>query len=169
MRLGFTLILVAPLGGCFKPVYGPSAGISPREELQHIQVEPVPDLLGYNLTKELRFLLNGTGETKTPRYRLLIEVISTRPGVVVDTTSGRATATSLFTRADYKLMPIGAATNTKPIATGFAITITQYDRTSNRFANVRAARDAYIRNAKDLAEQLRSHIATQLPPSPTPQ
>lgn len=168
LRLGMIFMMVVPIGGCFRPVYSPTANIVPREELQHIQVEPVPEMFGYYLTNELRFLLNGTGETKTPRYRLIMQVVSSRPGAVVDTTTGRATATSVFSRADYQLMPIGAGSNAKPVATGFAITLTQYDRYSNRFANVRAARDAYIRNAKDLAEQLRGHIATQLPLSPAP-
>ena len=37
-----------------------------------------------------------------------------------------------------------------------------YDRTSQRLSNVRAARDAEIRNAKVLADQIRTRIAIAL-------
>ena len=37
-----------------------------------------------------------------------------------------------------------------------------YDRTSQRFANIRAARDAEIRDAKALADQIRTRIMAAL-------
>jgi LPS-assembly lipoprotein len=63
-------------------------------------------------------------------------------------------------------MPVGAASDAVPLAKGFVVSLSDYDRSSNRFANVRAARDAEIRNAKNLAEQIRSRIAAEIPASP---
>jgi LPS-assembly lipoprotein len=42
------------------------------------------------------------------------------------------------------------------------VTRTPYERSSQRFATVRAARDAQIRAAKTLAERIQSQIAADL-------
>jgi LPS-assembly lipoprotein len=166
LRLGAALILAGPLAACFQPVYAPSAGFDRRAALQAVQVEPVRGRLGHYMTEELRFLLNGTGEPMAPRYRLVVDFATAAQTPLIDTVTGRASANSLYTRADYKVLPIGASSQTKPLAQGFVVSLSDYDRSSNRFANVRAARDAEIRNAKNLAGQIRSRIAAELPASP---
>ena len=45
---------------------------------------------------------------------------------------------------------------------GYVVSLADYDRGSNRFANVRSARDAEIRNAKAMADQIRTRIASSL-------
>jgi LPS-assembly lipoprotein len=166
LRLAASLALALPLTGCFQPVYAPSAGIDRRAALQAVTVEPVKGRLGHYLTEELRFLLNGTGAPVQPKYRLIIDFETAAQTPLIDTVTGRASANSLYTRADYKVMPVGAASDAVPLAKGFVVSLSDYDRYSNRFTNVRAARDAEIRNAKNLAEQIRSRIAAEIPASP---
>jgi LPS-assembly lipoprotein len=48
------------------------------------------------------------------------------------------------------------------VATGSAFAVTSYERSSQRFANLRAARDAEIRSARALAEQIRVRLAADL-------
>jgi LPS-assembly lipoprotein len=43
------------------------------------------------------------------------------------------------------------------------VSLADYDRGSNRYANVRSARDAEIRNAKAMADQIRTRVASSLP------
>jgi len=166
LRLGAALALAVPLAGCFQPVYAPSASIDRRAALQAVKVEPIQGRLGHYMTEELRFLLNGSGEQVQPKYRLLIDFGTAAQTPLIDTVTGRASANPLYTRADYKLMPVAAASDAVPLAKGFVVSLSDYDRSSNRFANVRAARDAEIRNAKNLAEQIRSRIAAEMPTSP---
>jgi LPS-assembly lipoprotein len=78
---------------------------------------------------------------------------------LVDTISQRATAGSVVMDADYKLTAIDGGA---PIISGAAFTFSSYDRTSQRFANIRAARDAEIRDAKILAEQIKTRISAAL-------
>ena len=78
---------------------------------------------------------------------------------MVDTISGRASAGTIMVDAEYKLMPIGGA---EPVTQGVAFTIATYDRSSQRFANIRAARDAEIRDAKVLADQIRTRVIASL-------
>lgn len=162
LRLGAALASAAPLVGCLQPVYAPSADVDRRAALQAVKVEAVQGRMGYYLTQELRFLLNGSGEPIQPKYRVMVEFM-TAPGTpLIDTVSGRASSNSLYTRAYYTVMPVGADSTTKPIAQGFVFSLADYDRLSNRFANVRAARDAEIRNAKALAEQIRSRLSAEI-------
>ena len=164
MRGAAALCLALSLGGCFQPIYAPQAaagvaGSPLRGELQAISIDPVQGRFGHYLTEELRFLLNGTGDQPVPRYRLNITFTQAGQTALVDTVTGRATANSLTTRVDYKLLP---AAGGAPLTEGYVISLADYDRGSNRFANVRAARDAEIRNAKTLADQIRTRLATAL-------
>ena len=159
IKVTAALGLALALGGCLRPMYAPQAGFDTRVELQAIAIEPVQGRLGHYLTEELRFLLNGSGDQPAPKYRLTITFTQSGQTSLVDTVTGRATANSLSVRADYKLIP---AAGGKPVTEGYVISLADYDRGSNRFANVRAARDAEIRNAKTLADQIRTRIATAI-------
>lgn len=153
------LLLSLGLGGCLQPMYGGLAGNNLRSDLAAIKVEPIPDRIGHYLANELVFALNGSGSEVTPKYRLVISVTEKVQTPLVDTISGRATAANVIVDANYKLIPSGA---TEPITEGTAFVAASYDRTSQRFANLRAARDAEIRAAKALSDQIHTRLASYL-------
>jgi LPS-assembly lipoprotein len=149
------------LGGCFQPMYGTlsAAGPDVAEELRAIAIEPIPDRLGHYLGDDLIFDLNGTGSHVPPKYRLFVTLRETSQAPLIDTVQGIASAATVTVNADYRLVPIGGG---EPIAKGTAFVIASYDRTSERFSNIRAARDAEIRDAKQLSDQLRLRLAAAL-------
>ena len=147
------------LGGCFRPVYLDQSGAHIGAELAAIKIDPIPDRLGHYLETELAFLLNPSSSHVKSKYRLVIQPRSNTRTPVIDTISGRATAGSLAIDADYKLFPIQGD---KPIISGIAFVVSSYDRTTQRFANIRAARDAEIRDAKALAEQIKTRLTADL-------
>lgn len=155
---------VLSLGGCFQPMYAPTSGRDVVGEARSIAITPIPGMIGHYLENELRFSLNGSGEPATPRYNLQVTVNERTQTPLIDTVTGRATANSIYTTAQYKLVPLGG---TAPVAEGTVVSLASYDRTSQRFANIRAARDAEIRNARALAQDIRTRIvadlATRLP------
>ena len=153
------LILASPLAGCLQPMYGGLAGGGLRSELAAIKVEPIPNRLGHYLANDLVFALNGTGSEVTPKYRLIISVVEKVQTPLIDTITGRATSATVVVDANYQLIPV---TGTEPVVTGTAFAAASYDRTSQRFSNVRAARDAEIRTAKTLSEQIHTRIASAL-------
>ena len=155
----FVLFAALFLAGCFRPMYGGVEGSALRSELAAIQIDPIQERAGYYLANELRFALNGTGDTVQPKYRLQINLRERVQTSLVDTISQRATAGSVVMDADYKLTAIDGGA---PIISGVAFTFSSYDRTSQRFANIRAARDAEIRDAKNLAEQIKTRISAAL-------
>jgi LPS-assembly lipoprotein len=150
--------LLATLSGCIQPLYGTSVdGDSLSSELQAIKVEPIPDRLGHYVANELIFALNGTGSSPTPKYRLVVTLHERMSTPVINTVTGQAEAGDVNVDADYKVLPI--AGGGQPITAGNVTQFVVYDRTSQRLSNVRAARDAEIRNAKSIADQIRTRIA----------
>lgn len=158
-RFGLVCALILPVMGCFKPMYGGVEGAALQNELQAIAIDPIPERAGHYLANELRFLLNGTGSEVKPKYRLQITLRERVQASLVDSTSQRASAGSIIIDADYKLVPMQGGS---PVAKGVAFTFASYDRSSQRFANIRAARDAEIRDARVLAEQIKMRLAAEL-------
>lgn len=158
-RFGLILAVVLPVMGCFKPMYGGVEGAALKNELQAIAIDPIPDRTGHYLANELRFLLNGTGSEVRPKYRLQITLRERVQASLVDSTSQSASAGSIIIDADYKLVTVQGG---KPVTKGVAFTFASYDRSSQRFANIRAARDAEIRDARALAEQIKTRLAADL-------
>jgi LPS-assembly lipoprotein len=159
-RLFAALLMGLALSGCIQPLYGPlSAGGDVASELQAIAVEPIPNRLGHYLDNELIFGFNGTGSQVPPKYRLIVTVTENVQTPLLDTVSGYPSAANVVVNADYRLMPVGG---TEPITKGQATVVASYDRTSQRFSNLRAARDAEIRDAKTLADQIRTRVAAAI-------
>jgi len=159
-RIFAALLMGLALSGCIQPLYGPlSAGGDVAGELQAIAVEPIPNRLGHYLGNELIFGFNGTGSQVPPKYRLIVTVTENVQTPLIDTVSGYPSAANVVVNADYRLMPVGG---TEPVTKGQATVVASYDRTSQRFANLRAARDAEIRDAKTLADQIRIRVAAAI-------
>ena len=158
-RLILSLGLALSLGGCFQPLYGGSGGTELQADLAAIAIDPIPDRLGHYLGDELIYALNGTGSKVTPRYRLAVTLRERVQTPLVDTLTGRATAATVVVDVNYRLVPSSGGA---PVTQGTAFAAASYDRTSQRFANIRAARDAEIRDAKTLADEIRTRLAIAL-------
>lgn len=154
--------LALGLAGCFAPLYG-SLGGDLGGELRTIAVDPVPGRLGHYLRDELVTDLDGTGTRPAPRYRLQLTTSERVQTALVDITTQRAQDATVVTDVTFKLLPIGGGA---PVATGTVVSAATYDRSSQRFANIRAARDAEIRDAKTVADQITTQIAAKLAATP---
>jgi LPS-assembly lipoprotein len=160
-RRFFVLGLAAlGLSGCIEPMYGPlSSHPELVSDLQAIQVAPIYGRIGHYLEDELNFKFNGTGSTVSPRYRLEIKTNEQVRAPLNDTVTGRATSASVVIGAEYKLLTLP---DQKEVAKGTALAVASYDRFSNRVADVRAARDGEIRDAKTLADDIATRLAVTL-------
>jgi LPS-assembly lipoprotein len=148
------------LSGCFQPLYGGAAGgTDVAAELSAISLAPISERVGYYLTNELTFAFTGGGEKPPTKYRLTVTVHERVTTPLIDTVSGRASSGTLGIDADFKLV---SSINSEVVASGTAFTTESYDRSSQRFANIRAARDAEIRGAKVIADQIKTRIAAAI-------
>lgn len=159
LRALVTSAVLLGMAGCFQPLYMPVNGRDVRSELAAISIAPISDRLGHYLETELAFALNGGATETPPKYKLVINVRERVQTPLIDTVSGRASAATVMVDADYQLNPISGGS---PILSGVAFTAATYDRSSQRYANIRAARDAEIRDAKTLADQIRTRLAAGL-------
>jgi len=156
----FALIGALTLGGCIQPLYGPLAADAPLvADLQAIAIDDIPDRLGHYVKNELVFAFNGTGSEVAPRYRLKVTMSERVQTPILDTVTGRATSATVIVDAKYKLTTIASDV---VVTEGVAFGVASYDRFSNRFANLRAARDSEIRDAKTIADQIRTRVAAAL-------
>lgn len=164
--LAVAILLALGTTGCIRPLYGPSpSGERVQDDLAAIVIDKVPERFGHYLVQELGFELDGSGaDTAKARYRLSMQTSESISGSIVSTINGTATLATLTGVAVYKLTPIGSD---EPILlSGTATATASYNRNEQRFASVRAARDAQMRVAQQLAEQIRNRLAAKFATMP---
>ena len=156
-------LLATGLGGCLRPLYGQqeNGGLAVQEGLQGVKVELDGQRLAHYLRNELEFgLRGGDPDPAATRYRLTVNASSRTDAAIVERLTGQAESGYMMLTARYVLYPID---NPKTKLTeGDARVLVSYDRFQQRFVTIRAARDAEIQGAKQLAEQIRTRIATYL-------
>lgn len=162
------LALTLMLGGCFRPLYGPTAsGERLQDVLASIEVgsissPPGQERIGHYIRSELIFDLDGSGTPSPKRYRLALDTAETIQPISVDSATGRADAAILNGTVKFALTSLDGRT----LVVGTARANATYNRDQQRFASVRAARDADIRVAKLLADDIKNRLAAHFATSP---
>lgn len=152
------------LGGCIRPLYAPATtstdGGSVRAALAAIDVPLIPDRMGHTMRNELVFLLEGRDNFGPKRYTLLVATNESIATAIVNSQFQRAEIGTLNGSANYRLMSLSEPP--KLIASGSVTGFASFENTPQRFANLRAIREAQQRLAKHLAEQIHFQLATKL-------
>lgn len=154
--------LALALAGCLRPLHGPTAsGVPVQDRLAAIEVATVAtsrgqERLGHNLRIEIIFKLDGSGEPRPKDYKLVMEAAEAVQVTTVDTQTGQADAAILNATVKYTLTSLDG---TRALTTGTARGTATYYRDQQRFASVRAARDAEIRVSKLIAEDIAQRLS----------
>ena len=165
LRLAAAASVALGVSACFRPLYGPTATGEPLKDVlaaidvQKVVTKPNRERIGHYLRSELVFDLDGSGEPPPKRYKLALVVGEGVSSPIVDAATGRAVSAILNIDVEYALTNLDG---TQTITRGTAVASATYERTAQRFADVRAARDAEIRAAKLLAEQIRTRLSAAL-------
>lgn len=163
-RLGLIALLSLSVAGCFRPVYGsgPVADVTSKnvsadvvELMRSVDVKPAEDRVGLKLRNELLFMLHGGGEAAPTRYTLKITLTKSGRSAIVDPTTNAIDSRTVSMQAEYQLLRAGSL---DPVATGHAAGTATFFTSLQRFANVRAERDAEDRAATQIAERIRSRL-----------
>jgi len=162
--LAAALSVAALAGGCFQPLYSDyttsTMGGSVKTALRGIEIPEIKGLIGHYFRNELVYELDGSGDPDAPRTSKLEAAVSESVEIVtVDYANGRADSAVLVGTVTWKLTQNGTG---KVLASGTNSVRVPYERSSQRFATVRAARDAQVRAAKNLATIVRGQIAADL-------
>ncbi|HEX2555478.1 MAG TPA: LPS assembly lipoprotein LptE [Microvirga sp.] len=164
LRMAAVAGLTLGLAGCFTPLYGPTASGERLDaalaavEVDRIETPPAFERVGHYLRSELVFDLDGSGAPAAKRYKLAIAYAQQVASPIIDANIGRAQSATVQGEATYTLTTLDG----RLVTSGKAFGNATYDRSQQRFATVRAARDADIRLAKVLSEQIRTRLAVAL-------
>jgi LPS-assembly lipoprotein len=151
--------LAGGLAGCFQPLYGEASHPGLVQDLQAIEVAPIKDRLGHYLADNLTTDLNGTGQTPPPKYRLTVTVSTATSTPTVSSLTNVATSATVTGEAHYTLNKVDGGAQ---VLTGVATAFAAYDRSQQRYNDLRAQRDAEIRLARALSSEISLRLAAEL-------
>jgi len=160
LALGLALGLAAAgLSACTempRPLYGRASGAA--EALTTVDVGPVPGRVGQQVRNELVFgFYGGAGEAGVkPVYRLELTVTSIDNAVGVERYRNLPSAYVEQITATYALVDIASGAT---VTSGTSFAHAAYDYSEQRFADVRAKRDAENRVASVVAADIRNRLA----------
>jgi LPS-assembly lipoprotein len=156
------LLAAASLSACtFQPLYAPSASVDGIEVngLSQVGVSEVDSRVGQQVRNHLLFLLHGGNDISEPLYDARLQVTSFERRTAANTALSDTTAGFVTVTTSYSLID---TSNQKRVAGGSRKASAYFDRTSQIFANQRAVRDAENRAGKEVAEEIRLAIASDL-------
>ena len=153
------LALAGGLAGCFQPLYGESAHPGLVADIRAIEVAPIKDRIGHYLADNLTTDLNGTGQTPAPKYRLTVTVSTNTATPTVNSLINVATSATVTGEAQFTLNKVDGGAE---VLKGNAVAAAAYDRSQQRYNDLRAARDAEIRLARALSLEISQRVAAGL-------
>ena len=153
------LALALPLAGCFQPLYSESAHPGIADAMRAVQVAPIKDRIGHYLGEDLIHALNDSGSTPMPLYRLEVTVALTTQTPTIESQIDAASAATEIGDARFSLVRLS---DNKVLLNAKAESSAVYDRTPQRFADLRAARDAELRIARELADEIEVRVGAAL-------
>ena len=164
--LALALVPTLMLGGCFRPMYAAPSDGGPAltERLAAISVDLAGSRVGQQVRNNLTFGLTGGGAPAVPKYILHMTVISTLDTDIVDSRANTPEIDVVILSGTYTLTP--ADGSDKVLLEGKAYARKSYDRGLQRFAALRAARDAENDAATLVADQIKTRLAIYLSSRP---
>ena len=150
--------LALALTGCqFRPLYADlGGGRTVRSDLRGIDIMPLETRVGQRLRNNLIFAFGGGESDNTQRYRLKIILTETDTEVSVEKFTDVPASKLLALTASYTLTEMATK---KTILTGSSFANASYDISTQRFANIRAKRDAENRAAMVVSDDIRARIS----------
>ena len=157
-RVLAAVCVLAVLAGCnVRPLYGTvGANVAPQEELAAIDIQQADDRVEQVLRNELIFMLQRGGEAAPARWSMKMIVNRTKSSVAVEELSDVPAAYLVQMTASFALTDIKSG---HTLLTGSTFANASYDFSNQRFANLRAAREAEDRAAKVIADDLHTRLA----------
>src|SRR5882757_1657833 len=171
-RIAARLLAVAALAGltagCFQPMYAEHTDGTPglREKLMGIELPPVdkPNAsrdarIGVEIRNALAFKLYGNATGMAPTHRLVLRFNTSRSSLMIDPATALPSSENYGIDAQYNLIEI---VSNKSVMTGTTFSRVTYDIPGQlqRFARVRAFRDAEDRAAREIAENIQTRLAS---------
>jgi LPS-assembly lipoprotein len=160
--------LAALTAGCFQPMYAEHADGTPglRDKLMGVELPPVDKpnssreaRIGVAIRNALAFKLYGNATGAPPTHRLIIKFITSRYDLMTDPNTGLPTSENYGIDAQFNLID---NTTNKSVMTGTTFSHLSFDIPGSyqRFSRERALRDAEDRASQEVAENIKTRLAS---------
>jgi LPS-assembly lipoprotein len=162
-RLAGAAMLAGMLAGCFQPMYADRSltgvdGPNLREAMRDVEIAKVDGRVGQEIRNDIIFELSGgEGSPTGAPYRLNLQIATNSSSAIINVQTGLPDNETVAIDVTYKLQNVA---DDKIVLTDKAVARVSIDRTQQRYARVRALRDAENRAAKLVAEQIRARVAS---------
>jgi LPS-assembly lipoprotein len=167
-RLFAVAALAALTAGCFQPLYAERTDGTPglRERLSGIELPPVDKAnasrearVGVEIRNALAFKLYGNATGMPPTHRLVLKFTTSRSSLMIDPATALPSSENYGIDAQYNLIDI---TTNASVMTGSTFSRVTYDIPGQlqRFARSRAFRDAEDRASQEIAENIKTRLAS---------
>jgi len=169
VRAVCALAVTGLLAGCFQPLYGDRSvvgGAGVRDRLASVDVAQIsaPNgtaeaRLAVEIRNALLFQLTGGSGTNSPTHELKIQMTTVRQQVIVDIQTARPDVEQYGINASYTMTELATG---KPVVTGQTFARVTFDNPGQqqRFARARGQRDAENRASQQIADSIRSRLAS---------
>ena len=154
---GAAVALGLALGACgFQPLYGDREhGADTLAAMAEVRIAPIPDRLGQVVRNHLLDILTPRGAPAEARYRLTVTLRKTKEGLAFEQDES-VTRFDVTIAADYELAEVASG---ETVAKGTARSIASYNVVRSDFANIAAERDAELRLARELSDEIALRLA----------
>ena len=172
-RTFFAFGLAGLVGGCFQPLYaehplpvGAAGNPGVVGQLRAVDVAAIDAPAGsrlarvsVNVRNELIYDLTGGGGGFSPTHRLDVKLVATQLQVIVDINTARPDVNNYGIDSTYTLTELATG---RVVVKGQTFARVSYNipGQEQRFAGERGLRDAENRAAKEIAENIRSRLAS---------
>ena len=172
-RASFALGLAGLVAGCFQPLYaehplpvGAAGNPGIVGKLRAVDVAPIDTPAGgrlarvsVNVRNELIYDLTGGGGGFSPTHRLDVKLVATQLQVIVDINTARPDVNNYGIDSTYTLTELATG---RVVVKGQTFARVSYNipGQEQRFAGERGLRDAENRAAKEIAENIRTRLAS---------
>lgn len=151
-------LLATMLAGCtLEPVHArrPQHGPDVSAAMAQVEVEPIPDRIGFLLRRRLEERLAPGGSTVPGRHRLRVRLRSSSAGALIGK-SETVTRSDLTISAEFELRLRGGE---RPVLRGWARSVHSHDVLESAFATRAAERAARERGVDALSAQIARRLA----------
>ena len=154
---GAAVALGLALGACgFQPLYGDREhGADTLAAMAEVRIAPIRDRLGQVVRNHLLDILTPRGAPAEARYRLTVTLRKTKEGLAFEQHES-VTRFDVTIAADYELAEVASG---ETVAKGTARSIASYNVVRSDFANIAAERDAELRLARELSDEIALRLA----------
>ncbi len=154
--IGLLAVLPLIFAGCgFQPLYGTKATRDQTTaELSRINISPIPDRIGQLVYNNLVDRMHTKGTNRSSRYHLKVSLSLSSEGIAV-TSDDVVTRSNLTLTASFEIFETASQ---KVLFSGQTFAIAAYNVGDSEFANLSALRDARVRTAREVSEEIKNQV-----------